>query len=75
MITVANRTETAARIKYAFDHKRIQIDELCIPEYTLHIDSKTLEMAEEKISNHEEILNSLEDDEENIKLNKKELVF
>ena len=29
MITVANRTETAARVKYAFDHKKIRIDELC----------------------------------------------
>jgi type III restriction enzyme len=46
MITVANRTETAGRIKYAFDHQRIRIDELCIPERTLHIDSKVLEMAE-----------------------------
>lgn len=46
MISVANRTETAARIKYAFDHKKIRIDELCIPEQTLHIDSKVLEMAE-----------------------------
>ena len=28
MITVANRTETAARIKYAFDHNKVHIDEL-----------------------------------------------
>ena len=48
MITVANRTETAARIKYAFDHKRIRIDELCVPDRILHIDSKTLEMAESR---------------------------
>ncbi len=46
MITVANRTETAARIKHAFDRKRIRIDELCDPERTLHIDSKVLETAE-----------------------------
>ena len=46
MITVANRTETAARIKYAFDHRRIRIDELCDPERTLHIDSKVLAEAE-----------------------------
>lgn len=46
MITVANRTETAARIKYAFDHKKILIDELCDTERILHIDSKVLEMAE-----------------------------
>ena len=46
MITVANRTETAARIKHAFDHRRVRIDELCDPERTLHIDSKVLEAAE-----------------------------
>lgn len=46
MITVANRTETAARVKYAFDHKKILLDELCAPERTLHIDSKVLDTAE-----------------------------
>jgi len=46
MITVANRVETAARIKYSFDHKKIRIDELCDPKRTLHIDSKVLEKAE-----------------------------
>jgi type III restriction enzyme len=46
MITVANRTETAARIKYAFDHNKIRIEELANPERTLHIDSKVLEAAE-----------------------------
>ena len=46
MITVANRVETAARIEYAFNHKKIRIDELCVPERILHIDSKVLEMAE-----------------------------
>ena len=47
MITVANRTETAARIKYAFDKKKILIDELCDAERTLHIDSEALEKADE----------------------------
>jgi len=46
MITVANRTETAARIKYAFDHGKILIPELQDPERTLHIDSRVLEKAE-----------------------------
>lgn len=46
MITVGNRTETAARVKHAFDTKRIHIDELCDPERILHIDSKVLEQAE-----------------------------
>ena len=54
MITVANRTETAARIKYAFDHARIQIPELCVPEYTIHIDSKVLDAAGEVASSSDE---------------------
>ncbi|MBC7185684.1 MAG: DEAD/DEAH box helicase family protein [Calditrichaeota bacterium] len=48
MITVCNRTETAARVKHAFDSKRIHIDELCDPERILHIDSKVLAEAEAK---------------------------
>jgi len=47
MITVANRTETAARIKYAFDHKKVEIEELCNPDRILHIDSKVLSQAED----------------------------
>ncbi len=46
MITVANRTETAARIEYAFTHKRIRIEELTDQDRILHIDSKVLEKAE-----------------------------
>ena len=46
IITVANRTETAARVKYAFDHNRIRIQELADPDKTLHIDSRVLEAAE-----------------------------
>lgn len=46
MITVANRTETAARIKYAFDRKKVRIEELCDPERILHIDSIVLRKAE-----------------------------
>ena len=46
MITVANRTETAARIRHAFAQGSIRIKELCDPERTLHIDSKTLAEAE-----------------------------
>ena len=46
MITVANRTETAARVDYAFTHGRILIDELKDPKRILHIDSKVLEKAE-----------------------------
>ena len=47
MITVANRTETEARVKHAFDRKRILIDELCDAERTLHIDSGVLKRAGE----------------------------
>ncbi len=46
MISVCNRTETAARVKHAFESKRIHIDELCDPERILHIDSKVLDQAE-----------------------------
>ncbi len=46
MITVANRTETAARVYYAFTHGKIDIEELNAPEKTLHIDSKVLDKAE-----------------------------
>jgi type III restriction enzyme len=48
MITVANRTETAARIHATFEKKRVAIPELCEPEGLLHIDSKVLELAEEE---------------------------
>jgi type III restriction enzyme len=73
MITVANRTETAARVKYAFDHKKIRIDELCVPERILHIDSRVLEMAESQ----EEAVSVVsdrndEDEDENRKPTKKE---
>jgi len=46
MITVANRTETSSRIKYAFDHNQILIPELCNSDKTLQIDSKVLNEAE-----------------------------
>ena len=46
MITVANRTETSSRIKYAFDHNQILIPELCDRDKTLQIDSKVLNEAE-----------------------------
>ena len=46
MITVANTTDTAARIKFSFDKGKILLDELCNSERTLHIDSKVLDVAE-----------------------------
>ncbi len=75
MITVANRTETAARVNYAFSHRKIRIDELCIPERILHIDSKVLREAETR----EEplaVIGSSEDEENgqrDRKLSKKEV--
>lgn len=48
MITVANRTETASRIKHAFDHNEVQISELCDISKTLQIDSKVLQDAESR---------------------------
>jgi type III restriction enzyme len=48
MITVANTTHTAARVEFAFTHKRINIEELCDPEKILHIDSTVLKQAEEE---------------------------
>jgi type III restriction enzyme len=48
MITVCNCTETAARVKHAFDSRRIRIEELCDPERILHIDSDVLKDAEKQ---------------------------
>lgn len=76
MISVANRTETAARIKYSFDHKKVRIDELCIPEQTLHIDSKVLDLAEsqEEMAAPDEPLEEEDTpDEPTRKLSKKDL--
>lgn len=42
MITVANRTETAARIYYAFEKGRIDIPELCETDKLIRIDSKIM---------------------------------
>jgi type III restriction enzyme len=46
MITVANLTYTAARVFYAFTHKKISVEGLSDPERILHIDSKVLGEAE-----------------------------
>ena len=65
MITVANRTETAARVKYSFDKKKILIDELCAPERTLHIDSKVLELAEAREEEADSQVENVSESEEN----------
>ncbi len=46
MITVANRIETASRIKHAFDHEDVPLPELCDPVRTLQIDSEALNKVE-----------------------------
>jgi len=49
MITVANRTETAARINHAFINNNIPgVDSLSDPDGILHIDSKVLKEAEDE---------------------------
>ncbi|MGE4318634.1 MAG: BPTD_3080 family restriction endonuclease [Deferribacterales bacterium] len=71
MITVANRTETAARVKHMFDTGVIDIEELSKPEKTLHIDSKVLKEAETNADNVDVNFYEIEDLEE-VKLTKKE---
>lgn len=72
MITVCNRTETAARVEYSFNHGKILIDELNCPEKTLRIDSKVLDEAESRLDLDD--MQTVEDDEESgeRKLSKKE---
>lgn len=74
MITVANRTETSSRIKYAFDHNQILIPDLCNPDKTLQIDSKVLESAEAETEAVEIVVEKEDEDgEENTpKLTKKQ---
>jgi len=75
MISVANRTETAARIKYTFDRGKIRIKELCIPEKTLHIDSKVLAEAEaqEELTVMADMSQPDDENKTERKLNKKEM--
>ncbi|MCH8330654.1 MAG: DEAD/DEAH box helicase family protein [Bacteroidetes bacterium] len=63
MITVANRTETSARIKYAFDHNQILIPELCDLAKTLQIDSRVLDAAEAETEVVDLVVDTDEDSE------------
>lgn len=65
MITVANRTETAARVQHAFAKGKVRIEELCLPDKILHIDSKVLEKAEAREEPIEIEFTGTEGDEEN----------
>lgn len=76
MITVANRTESAARIKNAFVKKKVLIDELCEEDKILHIDSKVLEFAESQVDDGSDESNTTSSEEEGKqekKLSKKDL--
>jgi type III restriction enzyme len=71
MITVANRTETAARIEYTFNHGKIPIEELNDPRRTLRIDSKVLLKAEARDDVPDAFLappESLEENDEPVEL-------
>lgn len=46
MLTVCNRTETAARIEHYFNQGNAEWPELQAPQQTLRVDSKVLEKAE-----------------------------
>lgn len=50
MITVCNRTETAARVMHCFENNKFDIGELSAREHLLHIDSTTISKAEERDS-------------------------
>ena len=50
IISVCNRTETAARVMHSFEKNRFDLQELSTPEHLLHIDSTTISKAEEKDS-------------------------
>ena len=71
MISVTNKTQTAARVASAFALKRIPIDPLCDPTRLLHIDSNVLKIAEEQ--DNVQVLASVgdgDDEEAAPKLNK-----
>jgi type III restriction enzyme len=73
IITVANRTETSSRIKYAFDHNQILIPDLCNLDKTLQIDSRVLDSAESETEAVEIEIESKEDGQESApKLTKKQ---
>ena len=50
MITVCNKTETAARVMNSFENNKFDLGELSVQEHLLHIDSTTINKAEERDS-------------------------
>ena len=59
IISVCNRTETAARVTHSFEKNRFDLQGLSTPEHLLHIDSTTISKAEEKDSVETSIEESL----------------
>lgn len=55
MITVCNKTQTAARIMHSFENNRFESRQLSDPKYLLHIDSTTITKAEEKDTVNESV--------------------
>jgi type III restriction enzyme len=74
MISVVNKTETAARVKNAFDKGEILIKELCNPDKTLRIDSKLLKDAEEFAQKGETVETVADEDEDYTKPKSKKQV-
>lgn len=62
MITVCNKTNTAARIMNSFENNRFELRDLSVPEHLLHIDSTTMDRAE-----GQEFAGSRSDDAESLR--------
>ncbi len=50
MITVCNKTNTAARVMHSFEKNQFELDDLSDPEHILRIDSAMIKKAEEQDS-------------------------
>lgn len=48
MITICNKTQTAARVMYSFEKNKLELEQLSSHEHLLHIDSTTMNKAEEQ---------------------------
>lgn len=70
MISVVNRTETAARIEHSFRAKRFEVEDLNDPNKILRIDSKVLGVAEEKEASDTEAFAGKKKDDYRIHLEK-----
>ncbi len=56
MITVCNRTETAARVEYSFVNDKLQLDEPINSDNLIRIDSKILSEAESRLDVDEDTI-------------------